>query len=87
MLDANFCLKSKDRNVQDDPSLGTGLAYYVEEGPYQTYLKDCPEQTEVSVLSYIYVNQLSLMNYYSDKLLRFGPACDRSSKHTRGRFV
>lgn len=48
MLDANFRLKSKDRNIQNDPSLGSGLAYYVEEEQYQQYLKDCPKQTEVS---------------------------------------
>lgn len=53
MLDANFRLKSKDRNVQDDPSLGSGLAYYVEEEAYKSYLKDCPEQTEVGILTII----------------------------------
>lgn len=48
MLDANFCLKSKNRGINDDPSLGSGLAYYVNEDAYQAYLKECPEQTEVS---------------------------------------
>lgn len=48
MLDANFRLKSKDREIKSDPALGSGLAYYVEENNYQDYLSTCPEQTEVS---------------------------------------
>lgn len=48
MLDVNFRLKSKNRGINDDPSLGSGLAYYVNEDAYQAYLKECPEQTEVS---------------------------------------
>lgn len=51
MLDANFRLKSKDRGIESDPALGSGLAYYVEEDKYQKYLKTCPDQTEVSFLS------------------------------------
>lgn len=47
MLDANFRLKSKERGIQDDPALGSGLTYYVEEEAYQNYLKGCPSQTEV----------------------------------------
>ena len=48
MLDANFRLKSKDRDIKSDPALGSGLAYYVNEDNYQEYLKVAPEQTEVS---------------------------------------
>lgn len=51
MLDANFRLKSKDREIQSDPALGSGLAYYVQEDDYQEYLKTCPEQTEVSFMT------------------------------------
>lgn len=47
MLDANFRLKSKERGIKTDPALGSGLAYYVEEGKYQDYLKTCTDQTEV----------------------------------------
>ena len=47
VMDANFRLKSKDRDIKSDPALGSGLAYYVEESAYQEYLKGCPEQTEV----------------------------------------
>lgn len=50
MLDANFRLKSKDRGINSDPALGSGLAYYVEEDKYQEYLKTCSDQTEVSFL-------------------------------------
>lgn len=53
MLDANFRLKSKDREIQSDPALGSGLAYYVQEDDYQEYLKTCPEQTEVSFMTFL----------------------------------
>lgn len=36
-IDACFKLKLKDRGF-DDPDLGTGLAYMVNEDSYQTYL-------------------------------------------------
>lgn len=48
MLDANFRLKSKERGITSDPALGSGLAYYVEEVKYQTYLMTCSDQAEVS---------------------------------------
>lgn len=53
MLDANFRLKSKDREIKSDPALGSGYAYYVNEDNYQAYLKNCPEQTEVSPTSFL----------------------------------
>ena len=52
MLDANFRLKSKDRDIKSDPALGSGLAYYVNEEDYQEYLRMAPEQTEVSSNSF-----------------------------------
>ena len=54
MLDANFRLKSKDREIKSDPSLGSGLAYYVEETRYRDYLSTCPEQTEVSLACWLF---------------------------------
>lgn len=58
MLDANFRLKSKDRDIKSDPALGSGYAYYVEENDYQAYLKTCPEQTEVSLMSFLLCNSI-----------------------------
>lgn len=52
MLDANFQLKSKQRNLVDPP-LGDGLAYYVENEVYMSHVKACGEQTEVRRLRYV----------------------------------
>lgn len=46
MLDANFRLKSKQRNLTD-PALGGGLAYYVDTASYMGHVLACGEQTEV----------------------------------------
>ncbi len=46
MLDANFRLKSKQRNLVDPP-LGGGLAYYVENEEYMSYVGARGAQTEV----------------------------------------
>ncbi len=46
MLDANFRLKLKDRNIVD-PALGGGLAYYVDGNQYMAHIKKSGEQTEV----------------------------------------
>ncbi len=46
MLDANFCLKLKQRNLKD-PSLGGGLAYFVDQDPYMVHVKAAGPQTEV----------------------------------------
>lgn len=46
MLDANFRLKSKQRNLIDPP-LGGGLAYYVDNQVYMAHVKASGEQTEV----------------------------------------
>ena len=47
MLDGNFCMKCKDRNL-NDPSLGPGLSYFIDEKPYKEYLEKCGNQKEVS---------------------------------------
>lgn len=44
--DANFRLSLRDK-ATDDPGLGTGWAYFVEENDYQAYLANCGKQTEV----------------------------------------
>ena len=47
MLDANFRLKLKQRNLADSP-LGGGLAYYVEGEKYMAHVEASGPQTEVS---------------------------------------
>lgn len=51
MLDANFRLKLKQRNLSDPP-LGGGLAYYVETSQYMNHVNASGEQTEVCVLPF-----------------------------------
>lgn len=46
MVDANFRLKCKDRNIQDI-ALGAGLSYFVDEAGYKSYIEECGPQTEV----------------------------------------
>ena len=46
MLDANFRLKLKQRNLIDPP-LGGGLAYYVDKDSYMSYVNSQGAQTEV----------------------------------------
>ena len=47
MLDGNFRMKCKDRNLVN-PSLASGMSYFVKEGPYNNYLAQCGSQREVS---------------------------------------
>lgn len=53
MIDANFRLKSKQRNLLD-PALGGGLAYYVEKEPYMSFVNARGAQTEVCRLERSY---------------------------------
>ena len=46
-VDANFRLKSKDK-AANDLSLGSGIAYFVDNGPYKSYLDEVGPQVEVS---------------------------------------
>ncbi|KAJ7058293.1 hypothetical protein C8F01DRAFT_1305830 [Mycena amicta] len=48
-LDANFCLKNRIRaNETQDPSLGCGWGYFVENGPYKEHLQDYVAEADVS---------------------------------------
>lgn len=48
-IDANFRLKNRLRaNERDDPPLGTGWGYQVEEGPYREHLKNYVAEKDVS---------------------------------------
>ncbi|KAF7305755.1 CxC2 domain-containing protein [Mycena chlorophos] len=47
--DANFRLKNRFRpNERDDPSLGSGLGYFVELGPYKTHLGFYVSEKDIS---------------------------------------
>lgn len=53
-MDANFRLKSRLRGpVARDPSLGPGLAYFVEYGPYVEFIRDYIDEEEVSTNSWL----------------------------------
>ncbi|KAM6492909.1 hypothetical protein JOM56_011043 [Amanita muscaria] len=46
-VDANFKLKQKNRDLRD-PELYPGWAYFVNEGPYQDFIKDYTDQPELN---------------------------------------
>ncbi|KAJ7437316.1 hypothetical protein B0H11DRAFT_2255542, partial [Mycena galericulata] len=48
-LDANFRLKNRLRaNERQDPSLGSGLGYFVDSGPYKEHLRHYVAEKDVS---------------------------------------
>jgi hypothetical protein len=50
-MDANFRLRSKLRAASTkDPSMGLGLAYFVDHQPYAEFIKGYVDQDEVSPL-------------------------------------
>lgn len=54
-LDANFRLKLKDCGVVNDPELGPGWSYTVEDGPYREEVEKHVETIEVRQLSFIVI--------------------------------
>jgi hypothetical protein len=46
-IDANFCLKLKDKGIKNDPALGDGWAHWVASEPYKAYYKKYGHQIEV----------------------------------------
>jgi hypothetical protein len=51
-IDTNFRLKNRLRaNELQNPSLGPGLGYLVEEEKYRTHLKDYVAESDVRTLS------------------------------------
>lgn len=49
-MDANFRLKSRLRGPVDrDPSLGSGLAYFVDYEPYIAFIRDYVDDEDVSL--------------------------------------
>ena len=49
-MDANFQLKLRDRHIRNDPELGPGWAYCVQEKAYQAEMAEYGDQTEVCAL-------------------------------------
>lgn len=50
-MDANFRLKNRVRSSDAmDPGLHTGLAYFVENGPYNKHVLQFASQDDVRVL-------------------------------------
>lgn len=45
-MDANFRLKLKSRGIQD-PELGSGLAYFVNDAKFEAHLRDHVEEDNV----------------------------------------
>lgn len=50
-MDANFCLKSRDRHILNDPSLLPGGLYFVKDDDYQAVMETFGDQEEVWQLS------------------------------------
>lgn len=46
-VDANFRLKSKDRQIKNDPALGMGWAHWVPDNEYHAYIDQYNTQEEV----------------------------------------
>ena len=47
MLDANFCLKLRQKTVMNDVRLGDGLSYYVANASYDEHIKNIKDEKEV----------------------------------------
>src|SRR6266481_7040138 len=48
-MDANFRLKLRNRHIKNDPELGPGWAYCVDEKQYQNEMDKYGDQIEVSL--------------------------------------
>jgi hypothetical protein len=49
-MDANFRLKLRQRYIKNDPELGPGWAYCVEEKAFQEEMVNYGDQTEVYII-------------------------------------
>jgi len=52
-MDANFRLRLKARGI-NDPELGSGWAYFVEESDYAAHIKKNMEDKDVSLIFVIF---------------------------------
>lgn len=51
-MDANFRLKLRQRGIKNDPELGPGWAYFVEDSHYKSTMETFGDQEEVSTNPY-----------------------------------
>ncbi|EIN06131.1 hypothetical protein PUNSTDRAFT_73381, partial [Punctularia strigosozonata HHB-11173 SS5] len=65
-IDACFHLKNKDKKI-DDPELGSGWGYFVEEEPYMQHLKSYVEVEEVGLQCDSTFNAIKHMNTVNSK--------------------
>lgn len=49
-MDANFRLKLRNRGIKNDPALGPGWSYFVEDSEYQKSMAEFGDQEEVSLI-------------------------------------
>ena len=47
MMDANFHLRLKTKNIKNDVALGDGQSYFVKDNPYKEHLKSVSKEKEV----------------------------------------
>jgi len=78
-MDANFRLKLRDRHIKNDPELGPGWAYYVDEKVYQEEMKKYGDQIEVYVICFV---NYMLLTVIIDQQLPIEPPHGRPRKHT-----
>lgn len=65
MVDANFKLKLKDKDIPDT-YMGSGWAYFVEESKFKSYLLDhLEDQTEV-IVDFIFYTLTSNLTFSSE---------------------
>ena len=54
-MDANFRLKSRLRStINKEPTLGIGWSYFVDNGPYSSFIKDYIDGDEVCAILLMY---------------------------------
>lgn len=63
-IDACFKVKLKERGFRD-PDLSSGLAYMVNEGPYQTYLSENGDFAEPVSLCHLFLSSQLIVALYS----------------------
>ena len=69
-MEANFRLKLRDHQIKNDPELGPGWAYCINEKPYQEEMEQYGDQTEVraaySILIVCHQQLLQISNCQSN---------------------
>ena len=78
-VDANFKLKLKNRRI-NDPELGSGWSYFVENSPYTRHIANNPHDKEVSCFAI--TQEFVLIPVLGHQLWKRVPCC-QPSKLTR----